>query len=254
MKFLIVLTTALLGTASFEDGRVELATLTEERGGTIGKKPSSFHELEIALRVEGFKNARTYGNINVTEAKTNTGEDLVRRREAGKYYITNVKEFKVLSDYEKMKNRFQVDLVLQPSSRQAKTIDLKGTFDILIGGHETNIEFPNIRSLEGKTLEHKDFKASGLKITIGKPRRDAEKRIEYTVTGNSILSKITLVDAEGKAIKISGSGAAGSYYSSYSYWKRTVEPIPEDAKLRVTIFKDGKIKTIPFEFTNVDLP
>ncbi len=234
---------------------VSIATLCEERSASFAKNVSINKGLEVALRVQGIKNIRTYGDLKVTEAKTDSGDDLIRRPKDPRASrgVTNLYPFQIVTDYEIWRGRFDLDIILKPSPRKAKTFSFKGSFDVLEGGKVTHIDFPMFRNLEGKTLEHKAFRDAGLKINL--KRSDSEKRIRYTIGGNnSILSKITLIDAAGKDIPISSSGAAGSIYTGRTFWMRTSRAIPKDAKLRVTIFEGGQLKTVPFEFQKIELP
>jgi hypothetical protein len=251
----------LLGAGQAETPKVTtMTTLMEERNSVVGKPDSArvFDRLYASFRIEGAKTVRSYGNLNVTEAKTDTGADLIRHRKDKKaiFGITNVPGFLAIRDYQAKTGMIDVQIELFTAPRTAKTFKLKGTIDVLVGGEPTDIDIPNIVTKEEKeVLEHKAFSAAGLKIIMARwPFGNNENRVAYTIEGNnSIVKEITVVDASGKVIPASHS-SAGSRTSGQTHFVTSSRKLPRDAKLRVTIYKGAKTLKLPFEFDNIELP
>jgi hypothetical protein len=250
----------LFGAEQAETPKVTtMTTLVEERNSVVGKKDANrvFDRLYASFRIEGAKNVRSYGNLNVTEAKTDTGADLIRRRKDPKavFGITNVPGFLAVRDGEAKSGKIDVQIELFTAPRAAKKFKLKGTIEVLVGGETTNIDIPDIVAKKDKdVLEHEAFKAAGLKIVVSSRFGKDEKSFYYTIEGNdSIVKETTVVDASGKVIPASR-GIAGSRTSGQTHYVSSPKKLPKDAKLRVTIYKGGKISKLPFEFDNIELP
>jgi len=249
----------LLGAEPADSPRISLATLMEDRIKFVGDdKVYPFQSLIASIRLEGGKNIRSYGNLKVMEAKTDSDADLIRRSttKGDYYYTTDEPRFAAIRDYQVKTNRIDVPISLLVAPRAAKMFKLKGSIDILVGGEVTPVDFPNIVAMKDKEiLKNEAFSAVGLKITIIKEaRRQSEKLVAYAVEGNnSIVKEIEVVDRSGKLIKTNN-----VYYRTRaggnSHYRTSSQKIPEDAKLRVTISRGGKAVTLPFEFTNIQLP
>jgi hypothetical protein len=251
----------LFGAEQAETPKVTtMTTLVEERNSVVGKKDAyrAFDRLYASFRIEGAKHVRSYGNLNVTEAKTDTDTDLIRHPKDPKavFGITNVPGFLAVRDYQAKSGMVDVQIELFTAPREAKKFKLKGTIEVLVGGETTDIDIPNIIDKEDKeVLKHEAFTTAGLKIIMSRSiiGKD-EKRVAYTIEGNnSIVKEITVVDASGKVIPASR-GSAGSRTSGQTHYVTSSQKLPRDAKLRVTIYKGAKMSKLPFEFDNIELP
>jgi len=251
----------LLGAEQADTPKVTtMTTVVEERNSVVGKEdsPRVYDRLHASFRIEGAKNVRSYGNLNVTEAKTDTGADLILRPKERRavFALTNVPGFLAMSDSEAKAGKVDVQIELFTTPRAAKTFKLKGTIEVLVGGETTDIDIPNIVARADKeVLRHEAFTAAGLKIILDQSSfAKNEKRVAYTIEGNnSIVKEITLVDASGKRIPVSHS-SAGSRTSGQTHFVTSSQKLAPDVKLRVTVYKDAKISKLPFEFDNIELP
>jgi hypothetical protein len=248
----------LLGADQAEKPKLSAVRLYEQRNKFIARETSigGYERLAVTLRLEGIKDVRSYGNLKVTEAKTDTGADLIRRpKDQGSFFgITNVPSFDVVRDYQSKTGKVDVEVLLHRTPRGAKKVSLKGSLEVLTGGRTTHIDFAKYRGVEA--LEDDALKAAGLKIGMDKEDRNTDTQLSYRITGdNSTLLEISLVDASGAKIKTSG----GYYYSRSSYRRggsyslSSSQKIPPDAKLRVTLIKGGKRTTLPFAH-DLELP
>jgi hypothetical protein len=248
----------LLGAARADKPNLSPVKLYEQRNKFLAKRTSigGYQRLEVRLQLEGIKDVHTYGNLKVTEAKTDTGADLIRRpKDEGAFFaVTDMPYFNVVSDYQAKSGKLAVDVILHVTPRGAKKVSLKGSLDLLIGGKQTHIDFANFRDLEA--LENEALTAVGLKISKSKekPRKTDTQLIFSTEGDKSALVEIGLVDASGAKIQTSG----GYSYSSArsrggSYFLSSSQKIPKDAKLRVTFIKGGKRTTLPFAY-DLELP
>jgi hypothetical protein len=257
----VVLLCLLLGAEQAETPRVStMSTLMEERNKGVGKDNSSglYSNLYARFRIEGAKNVRSYGNVKVTQAKTDTGEDLIRRPKDPKavFGITDVPGFKAVYDYQTKTGMIDVEIILRAAPRSAKKFKLKGTVEVLVGGEPTNIDIPDILAKEDKeVLKDEPFTAAGLKIIVVKGRRGkAGHTVAYEVEGNnSIVKEINVVDGSGKLI-LTGNTWYSTRTGGQSHVRTSSQKLPKDAKLRVTIFKGAKISKLPFGFDNIELP
>jgi hypothetical protein len=237
-----------------------MTTLMEERERGIGKDSSSgaYTRLYAKFRIEGAKKVRSYGNVKVTEAKTDTGEDLIRGPKDPKavFGITNIPSFKAVHDYQTRTGRIDVEVILHAAPRAAKKFKFKGTVEVLVGGEPTNIDFPDILVKKDKeVLKNEAFTAAGLKIIMRKRQgTKAENQVAYEVEGNnSIVKEINVVDAGGKLIA-TGNSYWDTRTGGKSHVRTSSQKIPTDAKLRVTVYKGAKISKLPFQFDDIELP
>jgi hypothetical protein len=248
----------LLGADQAEKPKLSALRLHEQRNKFLAKGTSigGYERLGITLRLEAIKDVRSYGNLKVTEAKTDTGADLIRRpKDKGSFFgVTNMPSFNIVYDYQAKSGQIDFEVVLHRTPRGAKKVRLEGSLDVLIGGKPAHIDFANFRGTEA--LEDEALTTAGLKISTSKDRKNTDTQLTYSIAGdNSALLEISLVDAAGMKIKTSG----GYYYSSSSYRGggsyslSSSQKIPKDAKLRVTLIKGGKKTTLPFAF-DLQLP
>jgi hypothetical protein len=248
----------LLGADQAEKPKLSAIRLYEQRNKFLAKQTSigGYERLAVTLRLEGIKDVRSYGNLKITEAKTDTGANLIRRaKDEGSFFaITNVPSFDVVRDYQAKSGKVDFDVILHRTPRGSKKVSLKGSLEVLTGGEPTHIDFANF--LGPGALEDDALTAVGLKISTNKDGRNTDTQLSYSISGdNSALVEISLIDASGTKIKTTG----GYYYyrsssrGGGSYSLSSLQKIPKDAKLRVTLIKGGKRTTLPFAY-DLELP
>jgi len=257
LAIVLPLLCCLLGAEQAEKPKLSAVMLKEQRNKFLAKNTSigGYERLAVRVRLEGIKEVRSYGNLKVTEAKTDTGTDLVRgpKDEGAFFGITDQPTFQLVQPYQAKSGKVEVEIVLRKTPREAMKVSLKGSLDLLIGGKPSDVEFPNFRTMEGAALKNEAFTDVGLKIILTRGV-NTDTQLRFTIEGNnSILQEIGLVDAAGKKLQTSG------YFSSTgrgegSYHLSSPQKIPNDAKLRVTVIKGGKISTLPLVFENLPLP
>jgi hypothetical protein len=255
----VLLLSGLLGAARAEKPKLSAVWLREQRNKSLAKYTSigGYERLEVRLQLEGLKGVRSYGDLKVTEAKADTGADLIRRpKDRGAFFaVTGMPYFRVVPDYQAKSGTAEVEVILHKAPRGAKKVSLKGGLDVLTGGEPTHIDFANFRDVEA--LKDNALTAAGLKISKSKEKTaNTDTQLTYSIEGdNSTLLEISLIDASGKKIKTSG----GYYYSRSpfrgggSYSLTSSQKIPKDAKLRVTLIKGGNRTMLPFAY-DLELP
>jgi hypothetical protein len=240
--------------------KLSMATAVEERYKSADKKDTFTYvsHLRATFRMDGCKNVRSYGNLKVSEAKADTGEDLVLRSKDPRVVtgISDVRGFTAVQDYQIKSGRIDVRVELNAAPRAAKTFTLKGTVELLVGGEPTNVDFADVLSKEdNEALKDDAFTAAGLKVTVLKEKGGSTGRsVRYAVEGNnSIVKEINVVDADGKVLPVGHTwyptGTGGT-----SHVRTSSQQLPKDAKLRVTIYKGAKTVKVPFAFDGVELP
>jgi hypothetical protein len=257
----VLIGAVLLGLAAPGGGEtptLSLITIKEERYKAAGKGPGYGYStrMHAGVRIEGWKDVRSWGNVKVTEAKTDGGKDLIcRRTDPGWVYgLSDAPGFKAVADYEAKSRTIDFPVTLHFAPRSAKTFTLKGTIDVLVGGKQTDVDFPDVLARKaGEELKDEALTAAGLKILMGGWDAKSNK-LRYAIEGNNSIVKLTeLVDAGGKVIK-TFHGWSPSPRGGETHYRTGMPKIPKDARLRVTIYKGAKIKTLPFAFAGVELP
>ena len=212
--------------------------------------------MDTTVRIQGVKDARSYGNIKVTLAKTDTGDDLIRRpKDPGAAFgVTDVPRFWPVFDSQVKSGVIDVTIALHVAPCAAKKFDFKGSIDVVAGGKQTDVDVGDLLGRQaGEELKDEAFKAAGFKIILGERQKD-EKTLRYEVEGDTrTLQSIRLVDASGKSIYTSISHSR-SRTGGTSNLVKCSQKIPKDAKLRVTLYKGAKVVKLPFAFAGVELP
>ena len=119
----------------------------------LGKQTSigGYERLAVTLRLEGLKDVRSYGNLKVSHARADTGADLIRReKDQGSFFaVTAVPHFRVVEEWQAKAKKADFEVILHRTSRGAKSVRLKGSIDVLLGGEAKHVDFPNFRDAEG---------------------------------------------------------------------------------------------------------
>jgi hypothetical protein len=218
-----------------------------ERKGSIG----GYERLAVTLRLEGLGEVRSYGNVKVAEAKTDAGTDLIRRpKDRGAFFgVTDVPTFQSVAEWQRNSGKLDLEVILHRTPRGAKTVRLKGTLDVLLGGEPAQVDFPSFRGKEGEAFEDKALAAAGLKVVAIRPGAgETDRQVRYGVEGDSsVLLGMSLLDARGAKIQANG-GYHPNKRGGGSYMLYGRQAFPKDARLRVTFVKGAKRTTLPFEY------
>ncbi len=256
MDFLLAL---LVAFQAAEQPQLSPRYFFEQRNRTVASGFTSiggFERLELRLELKNIKDVRSYGNLRITEAKTDTGVDLIRRPKDKEAFFgtTNRPIFETPTQYESRSGKVWIEVLFDKTPRTATKVTIRGSLDVLMGGKPADIDFANISKLQGTTLQNKKFTAAGMTIKVKKARY--KNKVELIASGNnSILSDITVVDNAGK--KISSRTISYSYKGTSDkcfYRITSSQKIPADAKLRVIIIQGGRIHTLPIRLKNYNLP
>ncbi|MGF1582645.1 MAG: hypothetical protein ACFCD0_25255 [Gemmataceae bacterium] len=254
MNLLIAL---LMGIQGAELPQLTPTYLYEQRNRKVAKGAgvAGFERCEIRLDMTKIQDVRSYGNLNITKATTNTGVNLIRGPKDNNAFFgtTNIPTFRKVSTYQTKSGKIRIKIILNKTPREATILNVQGSVDVLLGGKTVNVDFAGLQKLQQTKLVHKKFQEGGLRLRM--KRFYGQSRFTMIAEGNnSIVSDISVVDKTGKTIS--------SRTSVYTWGRRPDEteytvncpsPIPVDAKLRVTIFEGGKLQSLPIQLNKVKL-
>ncbi|MBL8794464.1 MAG: hypothetical protein JNM56_11205 [Planctomycetia bacterium] len=224
----------------------------EERTRTLEKTVfAGTNALTVKAVLQGpaVKQAAKFGNIKVSEARDDTDADLIVKGDS--FNATNQPELKPISDFNRKDDQLTFDLRLQPPARAAKSVTVKGTVDLIVGGTRVNADFPKVKALANTELNHAELAALGVKLKLAK----IEKSINYTMEGNeAVIEEIVLLDKAGKKIESQGRGSFRLGKGPKTFDISFGQPIDADATLRITLLKGAKQVAVPFTFDKLQLP
>ncbi len=226
--------------------------LREERVKPLEKTAfSGMSALTIRAELKGpaVKQAAKYGNLKVSDARDDGGTDLFLKDDP--FFGTNYPDMKLVDDFSRKEDRLGFSIRLKTAPRTAKKLSVKGSLDLLVAGTRVNADFPKVRSLSGSELKHPELEALKVKIKITK----VEKTLDYVLEGSdSLIEEIVLLDKAGKKINTAGTGSFSFGKGSKAYQLHFAQPIDATATLRVTVLKGARVVTVPFVFSNLELP
>jgi hypothetical protein len=201
------------------------------------------------LQGPAVKQASKYGNLKVSEAKDDTGTDLIVKGDS--FSATNRPDLNPISDFARKDDKLNFDVKLKTPLRTAKSISVKGTIDLVVGGERVHADFPKVKALANSELKHAELTALGLKFKLAK----VEKSISYTMEGNeALIEEILLLDKTGKKVPSQGTSSFRLGKGPKNYDIGFGQAIDADATLRITLLKGARQVAVPFAFDKLELP
>ena len=152
----------------------------------------------------------------------------------------------------KVDKGFALDIRLAISKREAtKIVQLKGRVMVLTGGERSEVAVPDVASLAGKEAPGDALKAAGVKIEIVSA---GGKNVSYRVEGNAdALLDVALIDADGKALETGRGWTRINDSATYELTSMNGE-LPAKVGLKITLLKDAKLLSVPFDLKDIPLP
>jgi hypothetical protein len=243
---------AMLAPAQTAAPAVRPVEIRDERVKTLEKNQfAGNNSLSVRGQLQGpaVKQASKYGNLKVSEAKDDTGADLIVKGDS--FSATNQPDLKAIDDFARKEDKLDFDIRLKTTARAAKILSVKGSIDLIVGGTRVNADFPKVKALANSELKHAELTALGLKIKLAK----VEKSINYTMEGNETsIEEIVLLDKSGKKIDSQGSSSFSIGKGPRTFDMSFGQAIDPDATLRITLLKGAKPLTVPFAFDKLELP
>ena len=159
-----------------------------------------------------------------------------------------------LDDPPKDRIRLNIDLSAPPRAA-TKLASIEGTVKLLVGkGQDLIITNPDKQTK--KELADPLLKQAGIKVTLesfdpkgGTFVSYAKLRVEGKV---GALAKVDIIDENGKSL-IDGY-SVGGFEDVYSHEVLGTEPLPANAKLKLTVITDMKEVDMPIKLKDVALP
>lgn len=264
--------------ARAQDATVTLKTLTETRELDVVKDRFSGWQngIELKLHADGpaVQGARRYGEFKIEKAVDDTGTDLTTPG-AGPTVWNAMHEVRAPMVFGPQKDEpkptgFDFDLKLPtPSARSAKSMSLKATMQVLVGGEKKIITVKPIKANLGKTLDDPALAAVGVKITLVDPAKGAgtgtvgrlmgigsPKGVTLHIVGDpDAIASVEIVDASGKrashdSMSRSKTGVTNEKTITYFLDK----PPTDDLALNIEVWPGQKRITVPIELKDVQLP
>jgi hypothetical protein len=189
----------------------------------------------------------------VTEAADDTGATLIVADGAG-FGLTNQPELKDVNEYNRNKQGIEFDVRLKNPARTAKSVSVKGTVQLIVGGQKGSVDIPGVDFNAEKELSAPELTEAGLKLGLRKAAFGIGKGLSLTIEGNGgVFLGLELVQGD-KVIPLQKGG-----WSSFNKGPRIYSFSPKgDAKLegtlRVLLLKGAETLTVPFAAEKLELP
>jgi hypothetical protein len=234
--------------------------ILETRGMNLTEHQASMiysNGVRVTLNVTGpnVESVTAYGKIAVEKAVDDAGTNLVSDRKpfGNPDELQKIPEQRFRRPTSDLASAFDVDIPLASPARDAKKIaEVRGHFEVLMGGKAQTVSIEQISTHETKTLEDPTIKAADLKIKILSARAGGD-RIELEITGNlNNLNRITVMGADGKEVVKGRSSSSGMGKQNAQY--DLGHPLDDTMKLVVDLITGQQGETIPFELKDVPLP
>ena len=246
-------------------------SISETRRKTLAPDRVKFQmpsRLKLTLHVVGdlAVKASRYGYLQITQALTDTGENLARPTGKSTTLVPKTPKaargFVTIDSWHRrgLKDGFTLDVELASPARKAVRItSLTGQFKLLSGGKTIEVVVKDVRSLIEREVDHPALKAVGLKVRIVKPKfsltGEPKKEISYVPSGNvDALLDAELVDADGKPIRVLRSSMQiGHGPRTYSLRAARGE-LPAKVGLKLKLLTDAQVTTVPLALKDIPLP
>ena len=164
------------------------------------------------------------------------------------------------------KDNIKVDLRLDVPSRSATSITrVDGSLKLkLQTGEPVKVVLDGVRKKTGQTIQDPRLAKCGVQVKIisfkaGKEMfgillKDPSKAIGVQVSGKVDAVELSLVAPVLEAYRISRGDSLFFPSSRKTYFLESMDPLPEDAKLAITLSAGQEDVEVPFNFENVPLP
>lgn len=210
--------------------------------------------LRVALEGQAVKDGFRYGNVAVSEAKDDAGNDLRITTGPATSHTDKVGTY-LLNKPEKTAGAVLFDIRMKHPAPAAKGYSLKGTLEVHSIEARVNADISGVKPGEEGDLKHVELEAAGLKVKVVKPASKDDKTIVLHIEGDDSKIDGYEIVADGKAAKAAVKvlkGAKGD--AAKDRWLQFADKLPAELTLRVVLLKGLKSRTVPFEFSKLELP
>ncbi len=251
------------------DVKVQALKIVETRVADFEKKPEegfrfSFDRpgTKLTLQIKGptAAGATHWGHLKLEAADdqkraVKLSEDQPSFDDPREAFVQLDRDQMSLGMDEMPKDELRVEIGLESAARDAKSLNLRGRFQLKVTEGQDII-------LDGKPsdspVKNEALEKAGLSVTI-KPRADVESDMPgfvFEISGDmeKVLDAV-LVDAAGEPIRNNGSQRMGSgEQMEYTLWFSADNPIPEDARLKVVVAAKEEVFEAEIDLKDVALP
>lgn len=239
---------------------VRLLGVNEQRLRKVDKDFfGGFEGLSVRFLLQGpaVKEAVRQGNLKVTEAVDDAGKSLIvaDSKGGGSFFQTNQPDFADIGKFDRREDRLEREVRMAVPARSAKTVTVRGSIDLIVGGADVNLDFGGVKLREERSLEHAELVAAGIKFKLVKARFGGDRQIACTIDGDErLFRELALVDTAGKATKLDPQGWFQSGNGPKVRNFGASAALPMEGTLRVVVRKGGTTVTVPLVFEKVELP
>lgn len=253
-----VVSVACLVSLAADDPVVQPTQVIETRIRQIAKgDPDRWDApgLTVLLRISGpaIKNARLAEPPKITEAKDDTGADLMPPKDDeimdGGHFMMGIGEHAEAKDVVPVSVRLKL-----PARKATRISTLTGQVTLNSGGDEKVVNAAGLAELVNKDVENADLKAAGVTIRVLPSEDKSGKSLKLRIGGSTqAIRSADVLDAAGESL-VQGTGTStdekGVTETTYDLSKSM------DAKtsFKMTVLVGQKKVTAPISLKNIDLP
>lgn len=211
--------------------------------------------LTVLLRISGpaIKNARLAEPPKITEAKDDTGADLMPPKDDeirdGGHFMMGIGEHDEAKDVVAVSVRLKL-----PARKATRIATLTGQVTLNSGGEEKVVNTAGLAQLVNKDIESADLKAAGVTIRVLPAEDKTGKSLKLRIGGSTqAIMSVDVLDAAGESL-VQGTGTSTDEKGVTETTYDLSGPMDAKTTLKVTVLIGQKKVVAPFTLKDVDLP
>lgn len=152
--------------------------------------------------------------------------------------------------------QFDVSAAFPAPARSARKLTaVKGSVEFTVSEWKTlSVPAAKLEQMAGKEIEDAQLKKLGLKLTVDSVKLKPRPSMRFKVTGDrkklDMVLRVSLKDGKGKILTL----AIPYGYSSKQVYMSSFRPLPANAVVEFDVETSRKEITVPFEFSDIELP
>jgi hypothetical protein len=202
---------------------------------------------------EPIKHAIKSGNLKVTVARDDAGNDLIGTTGSAQ---TVQPALRPTTSQERTAGRLDFEIKMKAPARGSRSLTVKGSIDLLVVAERAAVDLKLKAGVEGD-LKHADLEAAGIRLRATKTDavKGGEKMVGLVIEGkDEHLLDVEMLDAAGKALRAGSPLALKTRPADKTRYYPFPDKLPAEYTLRVTVARTSRTLTVPFELTGIELP
>ena len=257
----LALTVSIALAAQAQPVSVSVYTIRDNRVSNLGdsQSPSVQHDagLTIELLLRGFpiESATHWGHVTLA-AKDEHGKSLAYKPgfyDEDTQYVQLNREQMWFFRNDAPRNEISVEVKLDPPSRTARTIKLKGELKIK-NSQTTDVVVNDLAGMTGKDIDSPILKSAGASIRVMKHNpQDSSAYLQLQITDpHKTIIETNLINANGEKVNVGRSWFGMGHITTLTL--SSFEPIPPNARLNISVETEKTETTVPIMLKDVPLP